>query len=94
MYPGDIPFPGGTGANKAAPGRPKKVGQPIVLKTPDNSSGFEFSAEDPQSLQSAQQKYMKAGQLPPGLQPKRSRPQQNRTNQAISRGWRNPRGLT
>ena len=95
MYPGEIPLPSlptNIGSMKAASGRPKTVGKPIVLKQPNTPTGFEYTAEDPQALQSATSKYLKAGQMPPGLQPRRSRPMQNNTNKNISRGWKKPRG--
>jgi hypothetical protein len=93
MYPGEIPMPNlPTSTGKAASGRPKRTIQPVVLRQPKTPEGFDYTAEDPAAVKRATDSYLKKGQMPPGLQPKRSRPLQNNTNKNISRGWNHPRG--
>lgn len=86
------------GLPKAAPGRPaSNIGQYLIRPTAELNSGYEMINADPRILQQVHQKYLKAGQLPPALQPKYLRKPEvmehgtlgRATN--ISRGWRAPR---
>lgn len=80
----------------APAGRPKANLRPLMLKSTDRlASGWTFVNDTPAPIQAAMDKYLKAGQLPPGLSPKLTtglRPQiseQHRANQ-ISKGWKHP----
>lgn len=80
----------------SAPGRPAKV-KPVVMRQPDNPSGFEFASASlaPGSIQQAQQNYISKHQLPDALRPQMVSlpgPLGQRKSRAISAGWRNPRG--
>lgn len=57
-------------------------------------SGFEMINADPHVLKVVHEKYLKAGQLPPALQPKYLRkpePMESQRRDAISKGWNKPR---
>jgi len=89
--------PTNLGASTQA-GRPARV-KPIVLRTPDQASGFEWAGQNlqPEVIKRVQQQYIKNQQLPPGLAPNYTRlPNsiENRRRLSISRGWRKPRGAT
>lgn len=80
----------------SAPGRPVKI-KPVVMRQPDNPSGFEFASSKlaPGAIQQAQQKYISKHQLPEALRPQMVSlpgPLNQRKSRAISAGWRNPRG--
>ena len=86
------------GLSPAPPGRPvSNVGKYLIKPTPADASGWEMINADPDVLKQVHQKYLKAGQLPPALQPKYLRkpevlengPTGRATN--ISKGWRKPR---
>ena len=80
---------------QGAPGRPTRINKPVVMRAPEQSSGFEWSTvgETPDSLKAAKQNYIDKFALPPALQSsRRSSAMQQRTNRAISAGWRKPRG--
>ena len=72
-------------------------GEYLIKPTAEVDSGYEMINADPNMLRQVHQKYLKAGQLPPALQPKYIRKpevmEQGVTGRAknISRGWRNPR---
>jgi hypothetical protein len=79
----------------SAPGRPAKV-KPVVMRQPDNPSGFEFSSStlNPGAIQSAQEKYLSKHQIPDALRPQMvsmPAPLNQRKSRAISAGWRKPR---
>ena len=79
----------------AAPGRPvSNIGKYLIKPTAEVDTGFEMINSDPQVLKAVHEKYLKAGQLPPALQPKylrKPQPLEGQRQKAISRGWRNPR---
>ena len=89
----------GTGSKNLG-GRPKKVGQPIVLRAPEQDMGFEFSTDpDPEVIASAKRLYLNSGKnagLPLGLAPTRvRRPGALEAGRSanISKGWRKPRQM-
>lgn len=55
----------------AAPaGRPpSNIGRYLIKPTPDSDTGFEMLNEKPDLLKTVERKFLKLGQLPPGLQP-------------------------
>lgn len=82
----------------APPGRPpSNVGKYLIRPTAEADTGWEMINSDPNILAQVHRKYLKAGQLPPALQPKYLRkpevmeggPTGRATN--ISKGWRKPR---
>jgi len=77
------------------PGRPQsKIGRYLIEPTAEVDSGFEMINTDPNVLKLVHQKYMKAGQLPPALQPKYLRKPEVMDagrRKSISRGWNKPR---
>ena len=82
----------------APTGRPvSNIGRYLIKPTADDNSGWEMINSDPTILKQVHEKYLKAGQLPPALQPKYIRRpevlEQGVTGRAknISRGWRKPR---
>ena len=83
----------------AAPaGRPvSNIGQYLIKPTSDTLTGFEMLNDQPDILDQVHQRYLKAFELPPALQPKYLRKpavtEGGVTGRAtnISRGWRNPR---
>jgi hypothetical protein len=86
------------GLGPPPPGRPvSNIGSYLLKPTAEVNSGFEMINADPNVLRQVHQKYLKAGQLPPALQPKYIRKpevlEQGVTGRAknISRGWRKPR---
>jgi hypothetical protein len=78
-----------------APGRPvSNIGKYLIKPTAEMDSGFEMINADPNMLKQVHQKYLRAGQLPPALQPKYLRKpevMEASRSKAISRGWRKPR---
>ena len=76
-------------------GRPVKNNRPLMLRSTDRlASGYEFLNDTPAPIKAAMDKYLKAGQLPPGLAPTRTHVrsqigEQNRAAQ-ISKGWKRP----
>jgi len=72
-------------------GRPKKNVRPLMLRSTDRlASGWTFINDTPPAIQAAQDKYIKASQLPPGLAPTRTQIGEKQRGAAISKGWRNP----
>jgi hypothetical protein len=79
------------------PGRPAWVNNLVVMRQPDNASGFEFSRSEqsPGALAAAQERYISKHEMPAALRPKMvsmPEPLNQRRRRAISAGWRNPRG--
>lgn len=93
MMPFQMPYLGGEPFGKNQGGRPKKVGQPIVLQDPGMPDGFQFTGGNPGAIKSAEEKYFSGGKntgLPTGLAPKRlglPQPIEQRRRQSISKGW-------
>lgn len=89
------PARGTSSLGPAPPGRPvSNIGRYLIKPTAEMDSGFEMINADPQVLKEVHQKYLKAGQLPPALQPKylrKPQPMEGQRQKAISKGWRNPR---
>jgi hypothetical protein len=81
------------------PGRPvSNVGKYLLKPTAEMDSGFEMINADVDVLTRVHKQYLKAGQLPPALQPKYLRKPEvmergvgGRATK-ISKGWRDPRG--
>lgn len=92
---------GSKGIGGGAPaGRPvKNLGDYLIKPTTNSDTGFEMLNDQPDLLKQVQQRYLKAGELPPALQPKYLRKpevlERGATGRAtkISRGWRAPRSL-
>ena len=89
----------GTASNPLGPapaGRPTtNIGKYLIKPSAEVDTGFEMINADPNILKTVHQKYLKAYELPPALQPKYLRkPEVMDTNRAksISKGWRDPRG--
>jgi len=82
---------------KAAPGRPKSnIGSYIVKPVGPNRSktGFEMLEKTPQAIKAAKEHFLKAGELPPALQPQYIREPEVQARQRakqISKGWVKPR---
>jgi hypothetical protein len=78
-------------------GRPvSNLGSYLLKPTPEAPEGVEMLNTAADIVGQVQQRYLKAFQLPPALQPKYlRRPQVMETQRAkaISKGWRNPRSL-
>lgn len=86
------------GLGPAPPGRPvSNIGKYLIRPTAEVDTGWEMINADPDILAQVHKKYLKAGQLPPSLQPKYLRKpevmEHGVTGRAknISRGWRKPR---
>lgn len=77
------------------PGRPvSNIGKYLIKPTAEVDSGFEMINFEPDMIAKVHKTYLKAGQLPPALQPKYLRkPEVLDTGRAkaISKGWRKPR---
>ncbi len=82
----------------ASAGRPvSNVGSYLIKPTPETNTGFEMMNDTPDVLKDMHEKYLRAFELPPALQPKYIRKPAvmeagvlgRATN--ISRGWRKPR---
>ena len=77
------------------PGRPpSNLGQYLIKPVDDTDTGFEMINAEPELIHKVNTQYLKAGKLPPALQPKYLRkPEVMEANRAknISRGWRKPR---
>ena len=84
-------------AGKSPAGRPpSNLGQYLIKPTPETNTGFEMLNQTPDAIKQVHEKYLKAFQLPPALQPKYLRkPEVMEANRSksISRGWRKPRSL-
>ena len=82
-------------AGSAPRGRPvSNIGAYLIKPTADSPTGFEMLNDSPDLLKSVQDRYLKAFQLPPSLQPKYLRKPEvmdKQRSQAISKGFRNPR---
>jgi len=83
----------------APPGRPvSNLGKYLIKPTSEMDSGFEIINGDTDILTRVHKQYLKAGQLPPALQPKYLRkPEVMERGVAgratkISKGWKDPRG--
>ena len=78
-----------------APGRPpSNIGKYLLKPTAEMDTGFEVINSDPDVLTRVHKQYLKAGQLPPALQPKYIRKPEVMDKQRglnISKGWRKPR---
>ena len=92
--PKEIPL----GAAPEGAGRPvSNIGSYLIKPTPNTNTGFEMINEQPDVLEQMHEKYLKAFELPPALQPKYIRKpgvlEQGVLGRAtnISRGWRKPR---
>lgn len=93
-----MPFDTSPGKS-TTPGRPAWIRNLVVLKQPDNAAGFEMAKSgDPEVMAAAKQQYMTAGAtMPNALMSRRVSPTgaiEQRRRRAISKGWRNPRGVT
>jgi hypothetical protein len=79
----------------APAGRPKSnIGQYLIRPTNDTLTGFEMLNDKPDLINQVHDKYLKAFQLPPALQPKYLRKptvMDNLRSSAISKGWKAPR---
>lgn len=91
---------GATGAAVAGEvprGRPvSNIGQYLIKPSSQSDTGFEMLNDQPDLLQQVHARYLKAGELPPALQPKYLRKPEvmdKQRSQAISKGWRAPRSL-
>ena len=77
------------------PGRPvSNIGKYLIKPTAELDSGFEMINADPNILARVHKQYLKAGQLPPSLQPKYLRKPEVMDHQRannISKGWHKPR---
>ena len=86
--------PGGPQLEPAPVGRPPtNLGKYLTRPTDNAESGWEMLNTDPEVVKQVNEKYLKAGELPPHLQPVRFHSpivEHNRA-MAISRGWRKPR---
>jgi hypothetical protein len=93
--PGVAAAPAASVRPGGAPGRPvSNIGKYLIKPTAEMDTGFELINADPNVLKEVHQKYLKAGQLPPSLQPKFLRKpevMEAGRSKAISRGWRKPR---
>ena len=80
----------------ARPGRPvSNIGKYLIKPSAEIDTGYEMINADPNVLKTVHQKYLKAFELPPALQPKYLRKPEVMDvgrAKAISRGWRDPRG--
>jgi len=78
-------------------GRPvSNLGGYLLKPTPEAPSGHEMLNTEADIIGQTRDRYLKAFQLPPALQPKYLRKPQVMDKQrsaAISKGWRNPRSL-
>jgi hypothetical protein len=87
--------PGGVSGFKAAPGRPaSNIGNYLIKPTDKARTGFEMLNADPTIIAQAHERYLKAYELPPALQPKYLRmPEvmENQRRKEISKGWVKPR---
>jgi hypothetical protein len=75
-------------------GRPKSnIGSYLIKPSATALSGYEMLNDSPDVLDAVNQKYLKAQELPPHLQPVRfhSPIVEHGRAMAISRGWRKPR---
>ena len=84
----------GIAADPAQPGRPvSRLGKYLLKPSSSLYSGYEMLNTQPDVLKSVQEKFTKAKELPPALQPKYLRQPEvldaGRRN-AISRGWNRP----
>ena len=86
----------GSALGPAPPGRPvSNIGKYLIKPTAEINTGYEMINADPNVLKDVHQRYLKAFELPPALQPKYLRKPEVMDHQrarAISRGWRDPRG--
>ena len=87
-----------TALGSAPPGRPvSNLGKYLLKPTAEMNTGFEMINDDADVLTRVHKQYLKAGQLPPALQPKYLRKpevmEQGVAGRAtkISKGWRAPR---
>jgi hypothetical protein len=87
--------PGKITGFSAARGRPKSnVGQYLLRPTSDEKSGFVMLNSTPEAIQAAKDHYLKAGELPPALQPnylRRPAVIAAAANKNISKGFRKPK---
>ena len=75
----------------APAGRPVKNVRPLILRSTDRlARGWTFVNDTPAPIQAALDKYMKVGQLPPGLAPTRTQIGEKQRGAAISKGWQRP----
>lgn len=83
------------GLPSPGPGRPQSnIGKYLLKPTAEMDSGYEMINSDPDVLTRVHKQYLKAGQLPPALQPKYLRKpavMDKQRGTAISKGWRKPR---
>ena len=81
----------------APPGRPiSNIGQYLIKPTPNSPTGYEVLNAKPDLIKEVNNKYLKAFELPPALQPKYLRKPEvldQVRSKNISRGWRKPRSL-
>lgn len=93
--PSGATTPGGVSGFKAAPGRPKSnIGNYLIKPTDKSRTGFEMLNAEPSIIAQAQDRYLKAYELPPSLQPKYLRKpevMENQRRKEISKGWVKPR---
>ena len=79
----------------APAGRPvSNIGQYLIRPTNETLTGFEMINDQPDLINQVHEKYLKAFQLPPSLQPKYLRKptvMETQRTQNISKGWRAPR---
>jgi hypothetical protein len=72
-------------------GRPAKVGKYSLLPI-DTPAGWEQNDPEAEVIKRANEKFMKKGELPPYLRPKRSKAMLDKKNKNISRGFKDPKG--
>jgi hypothetical protein len=73
---------------------PSNLGNYLIKPTPETDTGFEMVNDKPDLVNQVHEKYLKAFQLPPALQPKYLRKpevMESQRSKSISRGWRKPR---
>lgn len=79
----------------APAGRPvSNIGRYLIKPTNDTLSGFEMLNSTPDMIKQVHDRYLKAFELPPALQPKYLRKpdvMEVARAKAISHGWRRPR---
>ena len=78
----------------ASVGRPKSnLGQYLIKPSANTLTGYEMLNDNPDVIDQVHQKFLKAFELPPHLQPVRFRSPtlEHGRSLAISRGWRKPR---
>lgn len=85
------PFPTNPFSNSGQPGRPKKVGKPVVLRAPD--SGFQLSDDiNPDVTKQIKEQYLNQWSLPDTIGKTFSAPWKRRQNISTGVASRNAKG--